>query len=61
MSFVSSTNRVYWLEVSGDVTGGTWVPVPGQSAVRGSGGVLTLQDGMTGGTNRFLRVRVEVP
>ena len=61
VSFVSSTNRVYWLEVSGDVTGGTWVPVPGQSAVRGSGGVLTLQDGMTGGTNRFLRVRVEVP
>jgi YD repeat-containing protein len=60
VSFQSSSNRLYTLTVSPDLTSGSWTNVPNQVRVPGTGAPLSLSD-----TNvtvqRFYRIRVELP
>lgn len=54
----TSANRRYTLRSTTDLN--SWTPVPGQSAVQGTGGIITLTDGNTG-TRMFYKVDVTVP
>jgi hypothetical protein len=58
--FLSSSGRVYSLDVTTNLTAGAWLPVPGQTNVPGNGSILTLQDASVREAASH-RVRVAVP
>ena len=65
VSFLSSPNQLYTLYSCTNLaalhgTTGEWSPVPGQTDVRGSGGLDTLRDNRTA-SRRFYRVGVRTP
>jgi hypothetical protein len=56
----ASSNRVYTLIASADLTPGGWAEVPGQVRLPGNGALLSLTD-TNSATHLFYRVRVELP
>jgi hypothetical protein len=58
--FLSSSNRIYWLEWTTNLVAGVWTNSPGVPPVAGNGGVFGMND-----TNpvspRFFKVHVRVP
>jgi hypothetical protein len=61
ISFTSSANRRYTLYYSTNLTSGSWMNIPTQTDIPGSGGVDTLTDPSPTGTQRFYRVGVSLP
>jgi hypothetical protein len=60
ISFQSSCNRSYTLWSTPQVASPDWVPVPGEQAIPGNGGTLTLSD-PSNAPQRFYRVQVNLP
>jgi len=60
VAFQSSTNRVYTLWGTSQLAPAEWSIVPGRQAIRGSGSLMTLQDGSVAPW-RFYRVLVSLP
>lgn len=58
---LSSTGRVYSLEVLTNGLTGTWLQVPSQQAIPGNGGMLMLSNTPAPSAPRYYRVRVVVP
>jgi len=56
----SSSNRNYSLFYRSNISGGSWVAVPGQTGIPGTGGFLILQDTNTA-FQRYYRVGVSIP
>jgi hypothetical protein len=61
ISFASSASRRYTLYYSTNLTSGSWMNIPTQTDIPGSGGVDTLTDPSPTGTQRFYRVGVSLP
>jgi hypothetical protein len=60
IEFTTSANRSYTLQSCTNLVAGTWMDVPDQINIPGSGGIDTLSDAST--TNAcFYRVQVELP
>jgi parallel beta-helix repeat protein len=62
ISFLSSSNRVYTLQGATNLAAeaASWLPIAGQTNVRGTGGTLTLNDA-TNSAQKFYRIEVRVP
>jgi PKD repeat protein len=60
ISFQSSSNRSYTLWSTPQLAPPDWAPVPGEQAIPGNGGTLTLSD-KTNAPQRFYRVLVNLP
>ena len=59
--FQSSSNRLYTLYSRTNVAAGSWLPVPGQTNVPGTGGPFTLSDTNASPSARFYRISVQLP
>lgn len=57
--FLSSSNRQYSLSAATNLAG-SWMPVPGQQNVPGTGGMRTLSD-PEAASNKFYRISVRLP
>ena len=60
ISFLSSSNRTYTLWRMPTLAPPDWTPVPGEQAIPGNGGPLTLSD-PTNAPQQFYRVEVNLP
>jgi hypothetical protein len=56
--FQSSPNRKYTLQSTTNLNSGAWSDVSSQTAIRGTGGVVSLTDSSPTTTQRFYRVEV---
>jgi hypothetical protein len=61
VSFASSASRRYTLYHRPNLDSGSWMNIPTQTDILGSGGVDTLTDPSPTGTQRFYRVGVSLP
>ena len=61
MFYQSSASRKYTLYYTTNLASGAWIAVTSQTNIAGSGGVDSLSDTATGGTQRFYRIGVALP
>jgi hypothetical protein len=59
--FQSSSGRLYTLYSQTNVAAGSWLVVPGQTNMPGTGGPLTLCDTNASPSARFYRISVQLP
>lgn len=61
VTFLSSTGRVYSLEIAPGIVTPLWTNVPGQINIPGNGGTLTLTNTNPPSYHHYYRVRVALP
>ena len=60
-AFASSSNRVYTLYYTTNLTSGVWTSIPPQTSIPGSGGVDRLTDPLPADSQRFYRIGARLP